>query len=98
MKLRLSGAVRLVLAAFVSTLVSLLIFGVSIAEAGRYLRRPPVTIENPSATMVAIAFALALGIELALIVFLVLPRKRRGRSKQIESPHAEHDTETRKAA
>ena len=87
------------LAALVSALASLLVFGVSIAGAGPYyFHRPPVTLENPSVTVVAIAFALALGMELTLIVFVALPRKRRGGSKQIDSPHAEHERDTRKAA
>ena len=100
MRRRLSRAVRLVLAALMSTLVSLLVFGVSIAEAGRHLRRLPVTVENPSAKVVLIAFALTLGIDLALIVLLAfLPFKRRAGSVQIESPRTEHEPErTRKAA
>jgi hypothetical protein len=102
MRRRLSRAVRLVLAALMSTLVSLLVFGVSMAEAGRYFHRPPVTVENPSAKVVLIAFALMLGIDLALIVFLAfLPCKRRARSVQIEiePPRAEHEPKaTRKAA
>jgi hypothetical protein len=101
MKLRLSKAVRLVLAAFVGALASLLVFGVSVAAAGPYYfhHRPPVTVGNPSVTVVAMAFALVLGIELALIIFLVLPRKRRAGSVRIESRHAEHEPEqTRKAA
>ena len=100
MKLRLSKAVRRVLVAFVSALASLLVFGVSVAAAGPYyFHRPPVTVGNPSVTVVAIAFALVVGIELALIVFLTLPRKRRAGPVQIESRHAEHEPEqTRKAA
>ena len=100
MKLGLPKAVRLVPAAFVSALVSLLVFGVSVAAAGaHYFHRSPVIIGNPSVTVVAIAFALVVGIELALIVFLTLPRKRRAGPVQIESRHAEHEPEqTRKAA
>jgi hypothetical protein len=100
MRLRLSKAVRWLLVAFVSALASLLVFGVSVAAAGPYyLHRPPVTIGNPSVTVVAIAFALVVGIELALIVFLTLPRKRRAGPVQIESRHAAHEPEqTRKAA
>jgi len=100
MKLRLSKAVRRVLVAFVSALASLLVYGVSAAAAGPYyFHRPPVTIGNPSVTVVAIAFALVIGIEVALIVFLTLPRKRRAGPVQIESRQAEHEPEqTRKAA
>jgi hypothetical protein len=87
---RLLRVVRFVLAVFVSTLVTLLVFGVSMADAGRYFPRPPVTIENPSAKVAVIAFALTLGIDLALIVFLAfLPYRRRAGSEQSKSSRIE---------
>jgi hypothetical protein len=100
MKLRLSRAVRPVLAAFVCALASLLVFGVSVAAAGPYyFHRSPVTIGNPSVTAVVITFAVVLGIELALLVFFTLPRKRRAGSVRVESRRAEQEPEqTRKAA
>jgi hypothetical protein len=100
MNLRPLKTVRVVLAAFVSAVGTLLVFGTSVAAAGPYyFHRPPLTLENPSVTVAAIVFALVLGIELALIVFLALPRKRRAGAVQIESRRAEHEPErTRKAA
>ncbi len=100
MKLRLSKAVRRVLAAFVAALASLLVFGVSVAAAGPYyFHRPPVTVGNPSVTVAAIAFALVLGIEVALIVYFALPRRRRAALLEIDSLRAEREPEqTRKAA
>lgn len=84
---RLLRVVRFVLAVFASTLVTLLVFGVSTADAGRYFPQSPVTIENPSAKVAVIAFALTLGIDLALIVFLAfLPYRRRAGSEQSKSP------------
>jgi hypothetical protein len=87
---RLLGVVRFVLAVFVSTLVTLLVFGVSTADAGRYFPRSPVTIENPSAKVAVIALALTLGIDLALIAFLAfLPCRRQAGSEQSKSPRTE---------
>lgn len=87
---RLLRLVRFVLAVCVSALVTLLVFGVSMADAGRYFPRPPVTIENPSAKVAVIAFALTLGIDLALIVFLAfLPSRRQAGSEQSKPPRNE---------
>jgi hypothetical protein len=101
MKSRILGVAASVLVAWAAALATLAAFGTSVAQAGRYYVRPPVTAGDPDpgiSTAMAIAFALAIAIEVALVVYFVLLRKQSGTSTRAKPVHATEESKQRREA
>jgi hypothetical protein len=79
-------------------------FGTSVALAGRYYARPPVTMGVPGpgiSAAVAIAFVLAIAIEIAIVVYFTLIREQSGtstRAKPVRATDPSKESKRRREA
>jgi hypothetical protein len=99
MKSRILGVAASALMACAAALATTAAFGTSVAQAGRYYVRPPVTAGDPGAgipAVVAIAFALAIAIEIALVVYFTLLRKQSGTSTRAKPARAQDESKESK--